>query len=1306
MLPFDDTIDEWDFVSLLEAKGCLDEALAKKCWSIVSNIRHQSVSYGLVNQMVRAVDAMEQESRWGTLTIAALAKLLVRYIKPLVADSDIEVLVRSHLSGIEHTIKSRQRTASVQNYVHGGNMAEHFEDSIIFSQKRSQTDSFEMQQFRTGMVQQLYFENLALSDIPVKLSFVHSSIVVGIVMTLTNEFSQRLSNYPRDLCIDYRFNPCLAKQFQAKNPWANTFVFALMKDVLYAQLPLKCDSEICDTYLGISARHKDTLPHVLIGMLPHLIDTLEGLLEQKKSIKMSDQQLVAAKRSLYGVWRFKQKANQPVRFVDRDISVMAVVLLWALKRLIILSDTNREENDKIIKLVRQLERLVPDLFSRARKLRETTVRAVGIPAVMKTQSQAELFHRALSIEFLTNNTSERVATELADEDEAVVACAIEELERMSAPMKQAANEIIVDIVETGSVLRKQEIEDIEDKLKQFVEGLQRFDNNYVLIAPYNHDQRLHKHLRPVYEVLDIRRSMAALNASHPEFIPNFVELAVRSWSCMADLDVHLNWTPPHIISTLTTGVRSVKQRIMDGKRKMHSSALVFNHPAITHCIGPLVDAETNNANLDLDYSQMKLRELEEIRRLLWEYVTVETKFADQNQIAMQKIASAIRPILEENHASLTEGMVHALLAVKTVEQEIKANPQNAKRNILVQQIRVAHLLVQIFTPFDVMDPYEKVALKKDYLSGEESVLVDELRIRQWLQIRRTACDTLDQHPAYLNNTVICKAINEKLQNLEKRTAYRPEKSQYPEIAQVMQQYVKRNANTEIVDKMLNCVLSGKDATATFDTWLINQKSFILTMRRAYPFYRDIVYPFLFGASQLVNCFEALYKFIQNDQSQSTVSEIVQFPRVAVISSPLLKNITTLILNDAEKGNTQENLQKVWKLKFRESKADLLEVLDALRMSSGDREKLIGKVDRIVSWLTAQYAEFAAAEAERELTKDSLYEMRTNEYKGEENDEVLQAKAIAAMFPNFDEVYEDITDDRDFLNQEKRLEKSTEHQDNESSSLGKFSDEDLLMIHRIVLEIVRTASSTERSSPADIVSCLLERFRLFQLLSDNFKDWLNIEVDDQAVAAHLIASVSMTWVISGNEDKLHSYAKIDSRTGQQVDFYRDANIAEIIKCQPVLHQIISRTKELLTEFETHHGLVQVLKVSYRVLSLPITSPLMKVLAGLVRVLTEIEEWNKNVPRHMKMAAEMTSLAHLIISWRKLELSSWSGLLDSALEKRKVEAAKFWLRLEHAVSDQHDVVVEDADDAQHTRQKEVGLCNTIVFVILVPFETTSN
>ncbi|OQR67775.1 midasin-like, partial [Tropilaelaps mercedesae] len=1267
MFPLDETVDEWDLVALLEAKGCLSEELAHKCWTIVDELRKLGMVSGVINQVIRAVEAMEQESTWGAPAVPTLVKFLIRYVKTLATDLDVETLVLSSLVDVHDKPTARQKTASLANFLYGGNMAEHFEDAIVFTQNETELRAENMRQVRAGHLHQIYVESMSLSDVPGRLSFIEVKAVVDVMTSLCSDFYHRIDGYDKHLCIDHRLNACLSKRLQLRNPWANTFAFALMADVLYAQLPVKHDDdEVCDTYLSVSVRNKDTLPHALIGMLPALIDTLESYVTDKKSMTLSDEQLVAGKRILYGVYRFKQRANQPVRFVERDVRMMAVALLWALKR--VLSSPTDSHAEQVRQLLRQLERLVPDLFSRARKLREATVCAVGMPVVMKAQDQAELYRRALSVEPLAENVAQRVVMELADEDEAVVACAVGELDKMAKPMKERAKKIMDDVVHLASAQGEQEIGEMEERLAGFAEGLQRFDTNYVLVAPYEHEQEMQKHLQPAQAVLDVRKAMAALDAAQPDFIVNFVDLAVRSWSCVARIDEYLQWTPPHIISTLTATSKCVPRPSAGNERKLHSSALVFNHPAIVHCLGPLVDAELNKANLHLDYSQMKLKELDEIRRLLWEYVSIRTDIDSQNRAVMHTIMSTVRPILEKNHAALTEGMARALSACTTTERERQKDPSSAQFSPCVQQVRAAHLLLQIFTPFDTMDPYEKVAMKKEYLTEERAILLDELTVRRWLQLRRTACQTLNEHPSYSRNGEICEAIKGKLENLEKRMAYRPEKSQYAELAQIMQQYVQRNATAEIVDRMLSGILNNEDMETTLDTWLTNQKSFILHMRRAHPFYRDLVYPFLFGASQLVNSLETLYKFVRNNSIRLTIGEIVRFPRL--IGPSLAPNISAAIsAATGIKGDAQDNLRTIWSLKLRESKAELLEILDALRMSSAGRAGLIDKVDRIVSLLGTQYVEYVETEAERELTKNSLYEMRTKEFLGEENDEALEARAIASMFPNFDEVYEDITDERDFLSQDKRPEVSTQQRP-EGLSFVKFTDEDLLLVHRIVSEIASVAESSDRRGPGDVVSCLLERFRLFQQLRPNIMDRLSIEVDDQALAAHLIASINTSWMITGDETKLHMHARVASRVGQRVDFYRDANVVEVVKCQPVLHKIIERCKELLASFENHHGLVQVLKVSYRVLSLPITSPLMKVLAGLLRVLTEIEEWNKNVPRNMKMAREMAKLAHLITSWRKLELVSWSGLLDSALEARKVDAAKFWFRLERAISERHE------------------------------------
>lgn len=103
-------------------------------------------------------------------------------------------------------------------------------------------------------------------------------------------------------------------------------------------------------------------------------------------------------------------------------------------------------------------------------------------------------------------------------------------------------------------------------------------------------------------------------------------------------------------------------------------------------------------------------------------------------------------------------------------------------------------------------------------------------------------------------------------------------------------------------------------------------------------------------------------------------------------------------------------------------------------------------------------------------------------------------------------------------------------------------------------------------------------------------------------------------------------------------------------------------QLLEMFPENPVLLQILKIKSKIGSLSAFGPLTQYLTGFELLLTSCHEWEKNAHKGVSIQAEMDQLTNLILSWRKLELSSLKSLLDDHLENvREQTICKFWLHV---------------------------------------------
>lgn len=188
------------------------------------------------------------------------------------------------------------------------------------------------------------------------------------------------------------------------------------------------------------------------------------------------------------------------------------------------------------------------------------------------------------------------------------------------------------------------------------------------------------------------------------------------------------------------------------------------------------------------------------------------------------------------------------------------------------------------------------------------------------------------------------------------------------------------------------------------------------------------------------------------------------------------------------------------------------------------------------------------------------------------------------------------------------------------------------------------------------------------------DFLTPWIQRCAVAARLVSTCGQ--VLDDYVDRsllpswiLASYLAIalpeDSKRGVNINpedpafnFYRTSCLDEVKQCKPVLDGLLKRVKDLLSEWPEHPTLNQIAVVISRINSFPISSPVSRFLTGLEILLNKTREWEENAHSGVSLATQTTAVTNLIIQWRRLELNSWKGCLNSAALHVQSKASRWW------------------------------------------------
>ncbi|XP_065288386.1 midasin isoform X3 [Dermacentor albipictus] len=614
-------------------------------------------------------------------------------------------------------------------------------------------------------------------------------------------------------------------------------------------------------------------------------------------------------------------------------------------------------------------------------------------------------------------------------------------------------------------------------------------------------------------------------------------------------------------------------------------------------------------------------------------------------------------------------------------QELNANDGSCSRDWLwsfgLTWARVGLCALQMFVPWDPVDPLYKVALKLAHAQQELSYLEAEQQLRDWtIMAHLGKHENRIIHPALKMEQCRQQQLKVQMEQLTSRKAYRAPNSQYEELAQQMRHCASTLASAARVESVLEGLCTAwQDArapAADIWPWLTALEALCCELRHEHSSFRDLCYPFLTGLAQLAHGIRMLAVLATSkcnvsseglhllEQSLAFPSALLPHHLSALLSSPQLMTLITnrrhqfLLLRSA--------LQEL----VSGQKQDHSRAIDWLKAA----RPVLGQL--MSSWLLNE-----EEEREKKEREHSLFQYRT--HAGEESQEVLDEQQCQALFPSYTQEFEDNEDGP--AQTEKIL---------PVAQAIAFSGSEALEVWRAYC-LLADPNTTEKK--ADCLGALMLRHEALRSTLQQHGAHLDAMLDVALQGCHLVSCWSLELGL--DTAPLEQEVLVEGKqvkkghdSGHQLDLYHDADLEETSLCEGPLRRLVTRIQDLLVEFPGHPGLTKLRHVCNRVLGLPVSSPVMKVLQGLEILLALGQDWEKGAHRKISIAPELNALTHLVVRWRKMELHNWSQCLDGVLKKLQETSARWWFFLYQLLA---PVVQEkcqlDADTSHQVRDELV-------------------
>jgi midasin len=257
------------------------------------------------------------------------------------------------------------------------------------------------------------------------------------------------------------------------------------------------------------------------------------------------------------------------------------------------------------------------------------------------------------------------------------------------------------------------------------------------------------------------------------------------------------------------------------------------------------------------------------------------------------------------------------------------------------------------------------------------------------------------------------------------------------------------------------------------------------------------------------------------------------------------------------------------------------------------------------------------EWKQRLTKEQQQEARKSRYysyRGEdESDEVMMQTQMQELFPSF-------SDDTNT---------ATDH-------ATEFEYEPKTVAIALTKVLALVTSTNGQQSLEELVFTGLELVR--RIAKEN-------EVE--------FGPTTSAFTLPGALLLMHQRWERLDKTGasKASNIYTDADPAELQRISDLTRLIKHRIEEILVAWPEHGLLLEIRACCYEILRFKLSDPLAKILTKAEKLYQLTSEWQAIASREYSINSLVDQLTNVIVSWRKLELKSWSGLLD--LEKEKCQ-----------------------------------------------------
>lgn len=196
---------------------------------------------------------------------------------------------------------------------------------------------------------------------------------------------------------------------------------------------------------------------------------------------------------------------------------------------------------------------------------------------------------------------------------------------------------------------------------------------------------------------------------------------------------------------------------------------------------------------------------------------------------------------------------------------------------------------------------------------------------------------------------------------------------------------------------------------------------------------------------------------------------------------------------------------------------------------------------------------------------------------------------------------------------------------------------------LMSQYLRTYSDGSQLTLADLTSSGIEAL---QDLSDTF-DFITYDVPSVLPSVVLSLSTTINGQALGSDELF--------------DFYHQPKPDETVKVSKLIVRLKTQIAKFLEMWPEHATLQSIDTACEDLLSFPMSTPVARYLQRVEQLYNYIDEWERFTSRDFTVKPIFNEMTELIVSWRRLELSTWPKLFEVEEANLNKELGRWWFYL---------------------------------------------